>query len=92
MGFTTCLKLSEGFSRLAYSLGFAVFAIASFVLLSRATLVLPMGTAYAVWTGIGAFGTALVGVFVFGEPANAYRLACLVVLVGSIVGLRATVG
>ena len=88
IGFTTCLKLSEGFSRLWPSLGFLLCAVASFWLLTRAIQTIPLGTAYAVWTGIGAFGTALIGIFIFNEPATALRLAFLVLLVGSIIGLK----
>jgi quaternary ammonium compound-resistance protein SugE len=59
------------------------------LLLMKATQTLPLGTAYAVWTGIGAVGTALVGIFVFHEPANWGRLFFMATLIGSIVGLKA---
>lgn len=88
IGFTTFLKLSEGFSRFWPSVGFFICAIISFWLLTRATLVIPMGTAYAVWTGIGAFGTALIGILWFGDPTTAWRLVFLVLLIGSIIGLK----
>ena len=88
IGFTTCLKLSEGFSRLWPSLGFLCCATLSFWLLTRAIQTIPLGTAYAVWTGIGAFGTALIGILIFGEPATALRLVFLVLLIGSIIGLK----
>jgi quaternary ammonium compound-resistance protein SugE len=88
IGFTTFLKLSEGFSRFWPSVGFLVCAIASFWLLTKATAVIPMGTAYAVWTGIGAFGTALIGILWFNDPATTWRLVFLVLLVGSIIGLK----
>ncbi|HYG12721.1 MAG TPA: multidrug efflux SMR transporter [Methylophilaceae bacterium] len=88
IGFTTCLKLSESFSRLWPSLGFLLCAVASFWLLTRAIQTIPLGTAYAVWTGIGAFGTALIGILVFGEPATALRLVFLTLLIGSIIGLK----
>ena len=88
IGFTTCLKLSEGFSRLWPSLGFLFCAVASFWLLTRAVQTIPLGTAYAVWTGIGAFGTALIGIMVFQEPATALRMTFLVLLIGSIIGLK----
>lgn len=88
IGFTTFLKLSDGFSRFWPSLGFLVCAAISFWLLTRAAAVIPMGTAYAVWTGIGAFGTALVGILWFGDPATTWRLVFLVLLIGSIIGLK----
>ncbi|PKO24935.1 MAG: QacE family quaternary ammonium compound efflux SMR transporter [Betaproteobacteria bacterium HGW-Betaproteobacteria-8] len=88
IGFTTFLKLSEGFSRFWPSAGFLVCAVISFWLLTKATAVIPMGTAYAVWTGIGAFGTALVGILWFGDPATTWRLVFLVLLIGSIIGLK----
>jgi quaternary ammonium compound-resistance protein SugE len=88
IGFTTFLKLSEGFSRFWPSVGFFICAIISFWLLTRATLVIPMGTAYAVWTGIGAFGTALIGILWFGDPTTTWRLLFLVLLIGSIIGLK----
>jgi|SRR5690554_4172727 quaternary ammonium compound-resistance protein SugE len=88
IGFTTFLKLSEGFSRFWPSVGFFICAIISFWLLTRATLVIPMGTAYAVWTGIGAFGTALIGILWFGDPTTTWRLVFLVLLIGSIIGLK----
>jgi len=88
IGFTTCLKLSESFSRFWPSAGFLVCAVISFWLLTKATVVIPMGTAYAVWTGIGAFGTALVGILWFGDPTTTWRLVFLVLLIGSIIGLK----
>ena len=62
--------------------------VASVVLLALAVRVLPIGTAYAVWTGIGAVGTALLGIYLFGEPATALRLACIALIVAGIVGLK----
>lgn len=88
VGFTTCLKLSDSFSRLWPSLGFIFCAVVSFWLLTRATQTIPLGTAYAVWTGIGAFGTAVIGIYAFGDPATALRLVFLAVLIGSIIGLK----
>ena len=88
IGFTTFLKLSEGFSRFWPSAGFLVCAVISFWLLTKATAVIPMGTAYAVWTGIGALGTALVGILWFSDPATTWRLVFLVLLIGSIIGLK----
>lgn len=88
VGFTTFLKLSDSFSKLWPSLGFLACAIASFWLLTKATQTIPLGTAYAVWTGIGAFGTAVIGIWAFGDPATALRLVFLTLLIGSIIGLK----
>jgi len=63
--------------------------VASMLLLMKATQTLPLGTAYAVWTGIGAVGTALMGILVFNEPAHFWRLFFIIALIGSIVGLKA---
>ena len=89
IGFTTFMKLSDGFSKWPYTIAFAVCAIASFGLLNKSIAVIPLGTAYAVWTGIGAFGTALVGIFVFKDPSNPWRLVFLTMLIVSLVGLKA---
>lgn len=88
VGFTTCLKLSDGFSKLAASIGFLLFATLSFALLTLAMKGVPLGTAYAVWTGIGAFGTALVGILFFKDPVTFLRILFLLLLVASIVGLK----
>ena len=88
VGFTTFMKLSNGFSRIPYTVAFAVCAILSFALLNKATTAIPLGTAYAVWTGLGAFGTALVGILFFKDPADTWRLVFLVTLIGSIIGLK----
>ncbi|HVG98155.1 MAG TPA: multidrug efflux SMR transporter [Chloroflexota bacterium] len=82
------LKASDGFSRLIPSVLFLVFGSASFGLLSLALRSLPVGTAYAIWTGVGAVGTALVGIVYLGEPATALRLACIALIVAGVVGLR----
>lgn len=88
IGFTTCLKLSNNFSNLKWSVGFFICISASFYLLNKAIQSIPMGTAYAVWTGIGAVGTVLVGVFLYKEPADAWRLFFICLLIGSIIGLK----
>ncbi len=69
--------------------GFALALLISMLLLIKATQTLPIGTAYAVWTGIGAAGTVLVGIFVFKEPASILRILFLITLIGSIIGLKA---
>ena len=88
ISFTTALKYADGFSKLWPSLIFAVAYAGSAWFLSLAVKSIPLGTAYAVWTGIGAVGTALVGIAIFGEPATALRLLFLAVIVGGIVGLK----
>ena len=82
------MKYSEGFTRLAPSLVTLVAALLSFWLLALAIRVLPVGTAYAAWTGIGAVGAAVLGIVLFKEPATAARLACIVLIVAGIVGLK----
>lgn len=88
VGFTTFMKLSDGFSRPWPAAGFVVFCAASFWLLNLATKGIPLGTAYAVWTGIGAAGTALVGIVFFRDPVTAGRLVFLALLIGSVIGLK----
>lgn len=82
------LKYTEGFSRLWPSLGTVAAMVASFWLLALSLTSLPIGTAYAVWTGIGAVGTALLGIALFGESADLPRLLCIGLIVGGIAGLK----
>jgi len=86
------LKYTEGFTRLWPSVGTAAAMVASVVLLGWAMRTLPVGTAYAVWTGIGAVGTVILGIFLFGEPATVARLLCVALIVAGIVGLKVTHG
>lgn len=86
----TFLKLSEGFTKVGYSALTVAGMLASFFLLSKAVKVLPMGTAYAIWTGIGAVGALIVGVVVFKEPLTAKRILFAVLLIAGIIGLKAT--
>ena len=88
VGFTTALRLSEGFSKPLPSIAFFLFALLSFLSLDKAARDIPLGTAYAVWVGIGAAGTLLVGVTHFDEPVSLPRFVFLATLVGSILGLR----
>jgi len=88
VGWAVGLKYTQGFSRFWPSLATIVFMIVSFSLLSLAVKSLPIGTAYAVWTGIGAVGTAILGMLLFGEPRSAVRILCIVLIVMGIVGLR----
>ena len=87
---STFLKLSEGFSRPLYSVIAVVGMILSFIFLAQATKVLPLGTAYAVWTGIGAVGAVIVGIVLFKEPVTAVRMLFVVLLLTGIIGLKAT--
>lgn len=82
------LKYVDGFTRLWPSVGVIAVMIASMGLLALAVRGLPIGTAYAVWTGIGAAGTAIAGMILFGESASAGRLTCLVLIVAGVVGLK----
>ncbi len=84
------LKYTDGFSRWWPSVGTALAMAVSVVLLALAMRTLPVGTAYAVWTGIGAVGTALLGIALFGEPATLARLGCIALIVAGIVGLKLT--
>jgi quaternary ammonium compound-resistance protein SugE len=88
VGWAIGLKYTEGFTRLVPSVLTLVSMVGSVVLLGLALKTLPIGTAYAVWTGIGAVGTALLGIALFGEPATAARLACIGMIVAGIVGLK----
>ncbi|WP_326554790.1 DMT family transporter [Micromonospora sp. NBC_01813] len=87
-GFALALKQSAGFTRLVPSVFFVVFAAGSFGLLALALRDLPVGTAYAVWTGIGAAGTAIVGILWYGDPSHAARLVSIALIVAGVVGLR----
>ena len=82
------LKYTGGFTRLIPSIWTVVSMAISFLFLSLALKTLPVGTAYAVWTGIGAVGVAILGIVLFAEPANALRLGCIGMIVGGIVGLK----
>ncbi len=88
IGFTTALRGVDSITRIQPIAIFIVAATASFVCLLLATRDIPMGTAYAVWTGIGAFGTAILGIVVYGEPATAARLFFLGMLIASLIGLK----
>lgn len=82
------LKYSNGLTRLWPTVGTAVALIASMGLLALALRTLPLGTAYAVWTGIGTLGTAILGIALLGEPVSASRLLCIALIIGGIVGLK----
>lgn len=88
VGFTTALKYAEGFTKLVPSLCFAVAYIGSAWLLSRAVATIPLGTAYAVWTGIGAVGTFALGIVAYGDPAAPLRVASAFLIIAGVVGLK----
>ena len=88
IGWAIGLKYTEGFSRLWPSLATIGAMILSLGFLGLALKQLPVGTAYAVWTGIGAVGTVILGIYLFGEPATAARLACIGLILAGIVGLK----
>ncbi len=92
IGWAIGLKYTHGFSRLGPSAVTIVLMIASFFCLAQAVRALPLGTSYAVWTGIGAVGTAIAGMVLFKEPASAARVACIGLIVAGIVGLKLTAG
>lgn len=84
------MKYSAGFTRLWPSLITLAAAFASFYYLSLAVETLPVGTAYAIWTGIGAVGTSILGIVLFGEPTSPWRLLCIALIVAGILGLKVT--
>jgi quaternary ammonium compound-resistance protein SugE len=88
VGWAIGLKYTEGFSRLVPSVLTIAAMLLSLALLGIALKTLPLGTAYAVWTGIGAVGTVLCGILLFGESADAIRLLCIGLIVGGIAGLK----
>lgn len=88
----TTMKASEGFTKLGLTVVTIAVAWASFYLLGLSLKSLPVGTAYAAWTGIGAVGTALLGIAIFHEPVTALRLGCIGLIVAGIVGLKVTSG
>jgi quaternary ammonium compound-resistance protein SugE len=88
VGWAVGLKYTEGFTRLGPTLATAASLIGSMTLLGIAVRTLPLGTAYAVWTGIGTIGTTILGIVLFDEPATIVRLLCIALIVAGIVGLR----
>lgn len=90
VGWAIGLKYTEGFTRLWPSVATGAAMVISVVLLGWAMRSLPVGTAYAVWTGIGAVGTVILGIVLFHEPATAARLLCVAMILAGIVGLKLT--
>ena len=88
IGWAIGLKYSAGFTRLLPSVLTAVSMLGSVVMLGLALRTLPLGTAYAIWTGIGTVGTAIFGIMVLGEPASTARIACIALIVSGILGLK----
>ena len=88
IGFTTSLKMSNDFKSPWWTTAFIICIWCSFYFLNEAIKNIPLGTAYAVWTGIGAVGTAIIGIVIFKEPLFFMRVFFLVLLIGSIVGLK----
>ncbi len=82
------MKLSEGFTRLTPSIMTVIFMMLSFSLLTYAMRTLPLGTAYTIWTGIGAVGSFLVGVFILGEPASAMRMLAAILIISGLVLMK----
>ena len=90
MVWVTAMKLSDGFTRVGYSVLTVAAMAASVWLLAQVVKTLPMGTAYAVWTGIGALGAVVLGIVIFKEPATAARMFFAALLLVGIIGLKAT--
>ncbi len=89
IGWAIGLKYTDGFTRLWPSVWTIASMVGSIVLLGLALKWLPVGTAYAVWTGIGTVGVAILGIFLFSEPATAMRLGCIGLIIAGIAGLKA---
>lgn len=95
VAFATCLgkaKEATGATAAGWYTGFLICLAASMLLLVKVTKTLPVGTAYAVWTGIGAAGTAIIGILIFKEPATFWRMFFLTALIASVVGLKVVSG
>jgi quaternary ammonium compound-resistance protein SugE len=90
VGWALGLKYTEGFTKLTPSIFTVAAMIGSFALLGQALRVLPIGTAYAIWTGIGAVGTAILGIVLFDEPRDLARILCILLIVVGIIGLKFT--
>lgn len=88
IGFAIGLKYTEGFTRLWPSVGTVVSAAISLWLLTQALRAIPVGTAYAIWTGIGAVGVAVMGIALFSESASPARLLCIALIVVGVIGLK----
>ncbi|OBZ96372.1 molecular chaperone [Pararhizobium polonicum] len=90
IGWAIGLKYTEGFTKLVPTVLTGASIVASVVLLGIAVRTLPLGTAYAIWTGIGTVGTVILGIILFAEPATAVRLGCIALIIAGIAGLKLT--
>jgi quaternary ammonium compound-resistance protein SugE len=88
IGWAVGLKYTQGFTRLWPSVGTVAAMAASFLLLSQALKTIPVGTGYAVWTGIGVVGTVIIGMTFLGEPLEVWRIVCVLLIIAGIVGLK----
>ena len=88
VGWAIGLKYTEGFSKLWPSVGTVICMIVSLVLLGQALKTIPIGTGYAIWTGIGTIGTAILGIALFNEPRDAPRIFCIFLIIAGISGLK----
>ena len=92
VGFTTCMRFTDGFRNLSWTLGFLICIVLSMLFLETAARTIPLGTSYAIWGGIGTLGTVVIGMIWFQEPATLVRGLLVLGLVGCIVGLKITSG
>jgi len=90
IGWAIGLKYTDGFTKLVPTVLTMISMVASVVLLGIAVRTLPLGTAYAVWTGVGTVGTVILGIVLFAEPATAIRLGCISLIIAGIAGLKLT--
>ncbi|MCK9337675.1 MAG: multidrug efflux SMR transporter [Arcobacteraceae bacterium] len=88
IGFASMIKPTENFTKVIPTIVFIIFAFGSFYMLTKAVEYIPIGTAYAVWTGIGAVGTVIIGMVIYNDPINTMRIFFLCTLIGSIIGLK----
>lgn len=92
VGFTTCMRFTDGFRNAPWTIAFVVCIVLSMGFLEYAARTIPLGTAYAIWTGIGALGTVLIGMVWFGEPHTPIRILLILGLVACVAGLKLTSG
>ena len=88
IGFALGMKYSEGFTKPLPTVATVAAALVSLYLMSQAMKVIPVGTAYAIWTGIGAMGIAILGIFLFNDSASPARLACVALIISGVIGLK----
>jgi multidrug transporter EmrE-like cation transporter len=92
IGFATALKLMDNHKNIPWTVAFYVCVVSSFALLEQSLKSIPIGTAYAVWTGIGGVGVATIGIIYMGDPATPLRIIFLILLITSLIGLKVTSG